>query len=86
MITDNFWDNCVKDFKLWRKLYPGYAPQIRKVEKQFESMRLEHIKNLQEYHYRNRKSCLVKAEDIKAEAEQAYKKLSKLELIASLSK
>jgi hypothetical protein len=54
--------------------------------RKFQTMQIEHIKLLQEYNYRNKKSALIKAEQLVEEAEQLYKKLSKLEMIATLTK
>ena len=83
---ENFWDSRLQTLKQWRKQHPEYAPKIHMIMRKFQTMQIEHIKLLQEYHYRNKKSALVKAEKLVEEAEQLYKKLSKLEMIATLTK
>jgi oligoribonuclease NrnB/cAMP/cGMP phosphodiesterase (DHH superfamily) len=83
---ENFWDERIQTLKQWRKLHPAYAPKIYMVMKKFQAMQIAHIKLLQEYHYQNKKSALIKAEQLVEEAEQLYKKLSKLEMIATLTK
>jgi hypothetical protein len=82
----DFWDERIQTLKKWRKLYPNHAPLIYKVQKNFESMQIDHIKLLQDFHYRKSKTSLEKAEKIQNEADQQYKRLLKLELIAALSK
>jgi hypothetical protein len=85
-MEEQFWENRIQTMKQWRKQHPDHAPKIHMIMKKFQAMQIEHIKLLQEYHYRNKKSCLEKAEKLKHEAELLYKKLSKLELITTLSK
>jgi hypothetical protein len=86
MPEEQFWDDMLQTLKRWRKQHPEYAPKIHMIERKMHNMQMMHIKNLQEYHYRNRKSCLDRAEKIKKEAEELFKKLSKFELLATLSK
>jgi len=83
---EQFWDERIKTMQLWRKQHPAYAPKIYMVMKKFQAMQIEHIKLLQEYHYRNKKSCLEKSEKLKQEADELFKKLSKFELLATLTK
>jgi oligoribonuclease NrnB/cAMP/cGMP phosphodiesterase (DHH superfamily) len=83
---ENFWDERIQTLKQWRKLHPEYAPKIHMLMRKFQTMQIEHIKLLQEYHYRNKKSCLIRAEKIKQEADELFNKLSKFELLATLTK
>jgi oligoribonuclease NrnB/cAMP/cGMP phosphodiesterase (DHH superfamily) len=85
-MEEQFWDNRIQTMKQWRKQHPNYAPKIHMIMKKFQTMQIEHIKLLQEYHYRNSKTSLDKAEKLKQEAELLYKKLSKFELLATLTK
>jgi hypothetical protein len=83
---ENFWDSRLQTIKQWRRRHPEHAPKLYIISKKIENMRNEYIKNLQEYHYRKSKSKLEKAEKIKKEAEELFNKLSKFELLVSLSK
>lgn len=86
MCEEQFWDSMLQTIKQWRRQYPEHAPKLYMIGKKIQSMQMQHIKCLQEYHYRNRRSCLEQAEKIKQEAEELFRKLSKFELLASLSK
>ena len=81
-----FWDNIFSTIRKWRKSHPEYSPKLGMISNKLRTMQLNYIKNLQEYHYRNRKSNLEKAQEIKKEAEELFKKLSKFEMLATLSK
>jgi hypothetical protein len=85
-MEENFWANRIQSLKQWRKQHPEHAPKLHMIMKKFQAMQIEHIKLLQDYHYRNKKSSFTKAQQLVDEADNIYKKLSKLELIASLSK
>lgn len=52
----------------------------------FQTMQLEYIKLMQDYHYRRSKSSLEKAEELKQTANEIYTRMTKLEFLASLSK
>lgn len=86
MDEDTFWNDCIDTLKLWRKKHPNYAPQIYKVQKTFEDMRIQHQKNMQQYFQKKSLGCFDRAEKIKQEADLIYKKISKLEFLATLSK
>ena len=86
MSEEKFWDDMLQTLKQWRKHHPDHAPKIYMIEKKISNMQMMHIKNLQEYHYRNSKSSFERAKKIKQEAEDLFKKLSKFELLATLSK
>jgi hypothetical protein len=83
---DTFWDDRINTLKQWRKKHRGYAPQIYKVQKTFEEMRIQYQKNMQQHFQKRSVSSLARAEQIKQEAEQMFKKISKLEFLATLSK
>jgi len=83
---DTFWQDCIDTLKQWRKEHRGYAPQIYKVQKTFEEMRIQYQKNMQQHFQKRSVGSLEKANKIKAEAEQIFKKISKLEFLATLSK
>lgn len=84
--TDKFWEDCVSTLRKWRKEHPAYAPKLYKITKTIESMQIQYKKNLNDYTYKKTPSSLDRANTIKKEAEDLFKKLSKLELLASLSK
>ena len=86
MEEDTFWDDRINTLKQWRKKHRGYAPQIYKVQKTFEEMRIQYQKNMQQHFQKRSVSSLARAEQIKQEAEQMFKKISKLEFLATLSK
>ncbi len=86
MEEDTFWDERINTLKQWRKKHRGYAPQIYKVQKTFEEMRIQYQKNMQQHLQKQSVSSLEKANKLKEEAEQIFKKISKLEFLATLSK
>lgn len=86
MLKEQFWDDILQTLKQWRRQHPEHAPKLHMIERKIQTMQMSYIKNLQEYHYRKRKSCLEKAEKTKQEAEKLFKTLSKFELLATLSK
>lgn len=86
MEEDTFWDDCINTLKQWRKKHRGYAPQIYKVQKTFEEMRIQYQKNMQQHFQKKSVSALDNANKIRDEAEQIFKKISKLEFLATLSK
>jgi hypothetical protein len=86
MDEDTFWNDSIDALRLWRKKHPNYAPQIYKVQKTFEDMRIQHQKNMQQYFQKKSVGYFEQAEKIKHDAELIYKKISKLELLATLSK
>ena len=86
MPEEKFWDTIIQTIRHWRRQHPEHAPKLHIIERKIQTMQIEHIKHLQEFHYRNRKSSLERAEKIKKEAEELFKKLSKFELLATLSK
>lgn len=81
-----FWDDKLQTMKQWRKQHPGWAPKVHMLMNKFQTMQLEYIKLMQDYHYRRSKSSLEKAEELKQIAEEIYTRMSKLEFLASLSK
>jgi hypothetical protein len=86
MPEEQFWDDILQTIKQWRRQHPEHAPKLHMIERKIRTMQIEHIKHLQEFHYRNRKSSLEKSEKIKKEAEKLFKTLSRFELLATLSK
>lgn len=86
MEEDTFWNERINTLKNWRRKHPGYAPQIYKVQKTFEDMHIQYQKNMQQHFQKRSISSLARAEQIKQEAEQMFKKISKLEFLATLSK
>lgn len=86
MDEDTFWDNHINTLKQWRRKHRGYAPQIYKIQKTFEEMRIQYQKNMQNHYQKKSVSSLEQAEKIKQEAEQIFKKISRLEFLATLSK
>jgi hypothetical protein len=86
MDEDTFWNDRIDTLKSWRKKHPGYAPQIYKVQKTFEDMRIQYQKNMQQHFQKKSVGCFNRAEKIKHEADLIYKKISKLEFLATLSK
>jgi hypothetical protein len=86
MSEEQFWDNILQTIKQWRKQHPEHAPKLYLVQKKIESMQVLYMRNLQEYHYRNSKASLHRSKKIKQEADELFKKLSKFELLATLTK
>lgn len=86
MEEDKFWEDCVSLLRKWRKEHPGSAPKLYKITKTIELMQNQYNKQIQDYCYKKNNFALERAESIKKEAEILLKKLSKLELLASLSK
>lgn len=84
--TDKFWEDCVSTLRKWRKEHPGSAPKLYKITKTIESMQNQYNKHIQDYYYKKNNFALERAESLKKEAETLLKRLSKLELLASLSK
>jgi hypothetical protein len=86
MFEEKFWDDTLQTIRKWRKLHPPHAPKLHMIERKIQAMRIEYMKNIQDYYYRKHKSKLEQAEKIKQEAEELLKKLSKFEFLATLSK
>jgi hypothetical protein len=86
MTEEQFWEKTIQTFKKWRKQHPEHALKLHMISKKIEIMRLDYIKNIQEFQYRKSKTSLEKAEKIKQEAEKLFKTLSRFELLATLSK
>jgi hypothetical protein len=83
---DTFWNDIIDTLKQWRRKHRSYAPQIYKVQKTFETMHIQYQKNMQQHFQKRSVGSLARAEQIKQEAEQMFKKISKLEFLATLSK
>ena len=83
---NKFWEDCFSTLRKWRKEHPAHAPKLYKITKTIESMQIQYKKNINDYTYKKNPSALERAISIKQEAEDLVKKLSKLELLASLSK
>lgn len=81
-----FWSKSINTVRQWQQNHPQYSPKLYKIKKKLQEMQIEFIKYNKEYHLNNRKSSLDKAEKLKKEAEELLKKLSRLELLATLSK
>ena len=86
MEEDTFWNDIIDTLKQWRRKHRSYAPQIYKVQKTFEEMRIQYQKNMQQHFQKKSVSALDNANKIRDEAEQIFKKISKLEFLATLSK
>ena len=86
MPEEQFWDDILQTLKQWRRQHPEHAPKLHMLGKKIHAMQIEYIKHRQEYFYRNSKTSLEKSEQIKKEAEELFTKLSKFELLATLSK
>lgn len=86
MDEDTFWNDHINTLKQWRRKHRAYAPQIYKFQKTFESMHIQYQKNMQQYFQKKSVSSFERAEKIKQDAEQLFKKISKLEFLATLSK
>jgi superoxide dismutase len=83
---DNFWQESIDTLRKWRRDHPAHAPKLYRLGKTIEAMRIQYRKHYQEYFQKQNPYALEKANAVKQDAEALLKKLSKLELLASLSK
>jgi hypothetical protein len=83
---DQFWIERREQLRKWRKNHPEHGALLYRISKNFEKMHVEYIKLMQDYQHRNKKSSREQAEKLQSSAEKLFDRLSRLELLASLSK
>lgn len=83
---ENIWNEYKLLLKQWRRIHRDYAPQIVKIQKNFDSMELECSKLLIEYRRSKKQIYIDKADALLESAAKQIKTISKLEFLATLSK
>lgn len=84
--SEQFWNQRIEQLRKWRRQHPEMAPKLYMLMRQFQKMKFESCKHLQQYNSTKRPQHLKQAMIIVDQADVIYKRLSKLELIASLAK
>ena len=80
------WRQMLTEIRVWRKQHPKHAPQLHRMERNIEDMYFRYLLLIKKNPFNSNPRDLEKAEEIKQEAAVLFKKLSKMEIIASLSK
>lgn len=81
-----FWDDCIHDFRRWRVVHPSMGPKLYMLTRKFEKMRTEYHRLNQHHFQTNNPRYLQEVKTLVDEAEEIYKRLKKLEFLATLAK
>lgn len=82
---DKFWDKKFQEINSWRIRHPSRIIDCKNLNKELRVLHHSYMKSIQEYEYQKQEYYLFKAEKIKQQAENLFKKTSKKILITSLS-
>jgi hypothetical protein len=82
---DTPWDEYEKAFKVWRRIHPGYAPQIVVFQKRFERLKKEYFLLLVRHSQTKNSRYKTEAEELLKKAAAEFNTFSRHEVIATLS-